>query len=166
MPGRRINEWSRLALYCRFPATIHIQEIHCLHTAKTKCRKLETNIPRKGISGSQSQFPHSCVCERFIKSQDWYTYFLQQSRQTIVGIYKSLTDALMWKLGLRPRYSFSGNICFKISVFCLCSVQASVYPTPITKMIEIPRTAVTHCNTMVWYFYHFYCSTRLSMLLW
>jgi hypothetical protein len=30
----------------------------------------------------------------------------------------------MWKLGLRPRYSFSGNICFEISVFCLCSVLA------------------------------------------
>jgi hypothetical protein len=29
----------------------------------------------------------------------------------------------MWKLGLRPRYSFSGNICFEISVFCLCSVK-------------------------------------------
>ncbi len=31
------------------------------YTAKTKCRKFETNIPRKGISGPQSQFPHSCV---------------------------------------------------------------------------------------------------------
>ncbi len=29
----------------------------------------------------------------------------------------------MWKLGLRPRYSFSGNICFKFSAFCLCSVD-------------------------------------------
>ncbi len=28
----------------------------------------------------------------------------------------------MWKLGLRPRYSFPGNICFKFSAFCLCSV--------------------------------------------
>ncbi len=28
----------------------------------------------------------------------------------------------MWKLGLKPRYSLSGNICFEISVFCLCSV--------------------------------------------
>jgi hypothetical protein len=32
-------------------------------TAKTKCRKFETNIPRKGISGPQSQFTHSCFCE-------------------------------------------------------------------------------------------------------
>jgi hypothetical protein len=29
---------------------------------------------------------------------------------------------LFWKLGLRPRYSFSGIICFKFSAFCLCSV--------------------------------------------
>jgi hypothetical protein len=43
-----------------------------------------------------------------------------------VEIYKSPTDAWMWKLELRPRYSFSGNICFEISVFCLCSA-VSVY---------------------------------------
>ncbi len=40
----------------------------------------------------------------------------------ILRIYKSLTGAWMWKLGLRPRYSFSGNICLEIPVFCLCSV--------------------------------------------
>ncbi len=28
----------------------------------------------------------------------------------------------MRKLELRPRYSFSGNICFEISVFCLCRI--------------------------------------------
>jgi hypothetical protein len=30
-----------------------------------------------------------------------------------MGINNSLTDTWMWKLGLRPWYSFSGNICFK-----------------------------------------------------
>ncbi len=40
----------------------------------------------------------------------------------IVGVYNSLTDTWKWKLGLRPRYSFSGNICHKFSAFCLCSV--------------------------------------------
>ncbi len=39
-------------------------------TAKKKFRKLEANIPRKGILGGQSQFPHSCVCERIIYSHD------------------------------------------------------------------------------------------------
>ncbi len=39
----------------------------------------------------------------------------------IVGIYKSLTDTWMVKLGLRPCSSFSGNICFEFSVLCLCS---------------------------------------------
>ncbi len=50
--------------------------------------------------------------------------YISSSRigRPIVGIYKSLTDAWMWKLGLRPRYSFSENICFEIRVFCLCSV--------------------------------------------
>jgi hypothetical protein len=31
-------------------------------------------FPGKGISGPQSQFPHSCVCERFIYSHDWSPY--------------------------------------------------------------------------------------------
>ncbi len=40
--------------------------MHC----KDKMPKFETNIHRKGISGSQSQLPHSCVCERIIYSHD------------------------------------------------------------------------------------------------
>ncbi len=31
----------------------------------------------------------------------------------------------MWKLGLWPRIFFSGNICFKFSVSCLCTVYSS-----------------------------------------
>jgi hypothetical protein len=36
----------------------------------------------------------------------------------IVETYNSLT------MGLRPRYSFFGNICFNFSAFCLCSVMS------------------------------------------
>ncbi len=46
---------------------------------------------------------------------------------SILGIYNSLPDTWMWKLGLRPRYSFSGNICFQFSAFFLCSVVCSLY---------------------------------------
>jgi hypothetical protein len=41
-----------------------------LHTAQTQYRKFETNIPRKGIAQPQSQYPHSCICERLIYSLD------------------------------------------------------------------------------------------------
>jgi hypothetical protein len=85
--------------------------------------KFETNIPRKGIARAQSQFPQSCVCERFLYSQDWSTYFLQQNRQIDCGntVYNSLTDTQMWKLWLWPRNSFSGNNSFEFSVLVLCS---------------------------------------------
>ncbi len=42
----------------------------------------------------------------------------------IMEIYNLLAVKWMWKLGLRPRYSFSGNICFNFSTFCLCSVPS------------------------------------------
>jgi hypothetical protein len=44
----------------------------------------------------------------------------------IVGIYNSLTDTWMWKLGLKSRYLFSGNIFFQFSAFCLCSVHVNL----------------------------------------
>ncbi len=37
---------------------------------RTKTRKFDTNIPRKGIARSQSQFPHSCVRDLFIYFHD------------------------------------------------------------------------------------------------
>jgi hypothetical protein len=55
-------------------------------------RKSHLCIPFLGIARPQSQFPHSCVCERFTYSQDRSTYFLQQNKQIDSGIYKSLTD--------------------------------------------------------------------------
>ncbi len=34
--------------------------------AMTQCRKFKTNISKNGIAWPKSQFPHPCVCERFI----------------------------------------------------------------------------------------------------
>ncbi len=56
-------------------------------------RKSHLCIPRKGIVRPQSQFPHTCVCERFIYSQDRSTDFVcSRIGRPIVGIYKLLTD--------------------------------------------------------------------------
>jgi hypothetical protein len=48
-------------------------------------RQFRLYIPFLGIARPQPQFPHSCVFERFIYSQDQSTYFLQQNRQTHRG---------------------------------------------------------------------------------
>jgi hypothetical protein len=54
------------------------------YTAKKQYRKFETNTPRKGIARSQSQFPHLCVCERFINSQNRSAF--SAAENTILGI--------------------------------------------------------------------------------
>jgi hypothetical protein len=64
---KSIHEQDTWLQPCRLYNVHYI--VYLYHTAKTKCRKFETNIPRKGISGPQSQFPHS-VCERIIYSHD------------------------------------------------------------------------------------------------
>ncbi len=87
----------------------HWVQVPFQHTAKTKYRNFETNVPIKGISGSQSQFQHSCVCEWFIYSHDRSAYSLKKIWRPILGLYNSLTDTWMWKLGLRPRYSQKRN---------------------------------------------------------
>ncbi len=46
--------------------------------------------------------------------------FCSWKGRSIVGIYKSLTDTWMCKLGLWPRNSFSGNIRLKFLVLVLC----------------------------------------------
>jgi hypothetical protein len=63
-----------------------------LHTAKAQYQKFEINIPRKGIARRQSQFPHSCDCERFIYSPIDLPILLQEICGPILRRYKSLTD--------------------------------------------------------------------------
>ncbi len=88
------------------------------YTAKTKYRNFETNIPRKGISGSQSHFPHSCVYECFIYFHDRSPILLEEICRPILGLYESLTGTWMWKLGLRPRYSQKRNTYVGFSLQC------------------------------------------------
>ncbi len=78
-----------------------------IYTAKRHYRKFKTNVPRKGIARPQSQFPFSCVCERFIYSHDQSLFCCRKICGPILRIKKSLTDTWMLKLGLRPRSSFS-----------------------------------------------------------
>ncbi len=62
-------------------------------------RKSYLCIPFLGIELPQSQFPHSCVSERFIYSQDRSTYFPRKIGRTILGTYNSLTDRWVVEIG-------------------------------------------------------------------
>ncbi len=78
-------------------------------------------FPEKELRGLSPYFHiHVSVRDSYIPRIGHIFPCNRIGRQT-VGIYKSLTDTWMWKLGLRPRKSFSGNFCFKFSVLCLCS---------------------------------------------
>ncbi len=85
-------------------------------------RKIPFMYSCLGIAQPQSQFLHSCVCERLYIPRIGPHISCIRIGRSIVGIYKSITDTWMWKLGLWPRKSFSGNICFLFSVLVLCSV--------------------------------------------
>jgi hypothetical protein len=92
-------------------------------SASTLQQKSHLCIP-EGTARPQTQFPQSCVYEWFIYSQlSVHLFSCSKIGRPIMGIYKSLTDTWMWKLGLRPHNSFSGNICFEFSVLCLCTVN-------------------------------------------
>ncbi len=88
-------------------------------------RQFRLYFPFLGIARPQPQFPRSCVFERFIYSRISPHISSSRTGRPIVGIYNSLTDTWMWKLGLKPRYSFSGVICFQFFGIALCSVEWS-----------------------------------------
>ncbi len=65
-----------------------------------------------------------CLWAIYIFPESVHIFSCSTIDRLIVGIYKTLTDTWEWKLGLWPRSSFSGNICFEFSVLCFCSVGA------------------------------------------
>ncbi len=60
-----------------------------------------------------------CLWAIYIFRGSVHIFSCSRIGRLIVGIYKSLTDTWMLKLGLWSHNSLSGNICFEFSVLCL-----------------------------------------------
>ncbi len=65
-------------------------------TAKILYRKFETNVPRNGNFAASSQFRPSCICKRFLYSQDRSALICcSKIGGPIVGVYVSIAPRYM-----------------------------------------------------------------------
>ncbi len=70
-------------LFLKYPQGVRARESNELQ------RKFETNIPQKGIGRLQSQFLHSCICERFMHSDHRSAYSAAGKEVDRSGEYKN-----------------------------------------------------------------------------
>ncbi len=76
---------------------------------RQNAENLKQIFPEKEYKGLSPNFHiHVSVCELYITTMG-LPFLLEGICGPILGIYKSLTDTLMWKLGLRPRNSHKRN---------------------------------------------------------
>jgi hypothetical protein len=90
-------------------------------------KRFDLCIPRNETVRPCSQFPHSCICERFIYFHDRSTYFAATKYEYRSWEYRNHSQICtwMWKLGSRPRSFIARKDLFEFSAQCLCNV--SVY---------------------------------------
>ncbi len=131
-------------------------------TEKTKCRKFETNIPRKGISGPQSQFPHSYVCERIIYVfPRWVCQFCWRKYVDLSWEYinRSKThECGNWgwgraipRKGIYKRNCHCSVVCCMTTVECTCSFcqpQSSASGLNIADMRQILQSFYLHVKNL------------------
>jgi hypothetical protein len=103
-------------------------------------RQFRLYIPFLGIGRPQPQFPHSCDFERFMYSQVWSTYFLQQKRQTHSGNIEFAHRHMYVEIGTETPIFLFWEYLFQI--FGILSLQC------------IHRPVVACLSLSIFYFLH------------
>ncbi len=92
--------------------------------------KFLQNIPRKKLLGhSTNSYIRLFTWENYIFPRSVFHFCCRKIGGPTMGIHRSLTDTWMWKLGLKPRNSFSENTKIEISLQCL-NFSSHVYSIP------------------------------------
>ncbi len=111
-----------------FKNLLGYRSVNCCITLQ---RKSHLCIPFLGIALPQSQFPHSCVCERFLYSQNRSTFGYSKIDTSFLAICKSLTD--IWMLN-----SFiSGNTYMGTRHWILTGPSFAVYTEILSSRTDI-----------------------------
>ncbi len=134
-------------------ATIIVIQLSCLAIRLSALqRKSHLCTPRKWLlRPPQSPFPHSCVCERFIYSQDRYTYF--PAAEQADGSWEYLNrpqthNCWNWDTGRAIPFLviFISNL--RYCVFAVCYSHLSV-SYPITHLSSQPSNTFPYCSTAI-----------------
>ncbi len=106
-------------IYARIDRWTLTSHYDCLHESCKHCNENPIDVfPKKELRGLSPNFHiHVSVSDlQSIFPESVHIFSCDRIGRPIVGIYKSLTDIWMWKLGLRPRNFFTGNTFFEFSV--------------------------------------------------
>jgi hypothetical protein len=106
--------------------------------AKTQCENSKQIFPEKELRGHRSQFPHSCVCERFIYSHDRSAYSAAGKYVDRSWEYINHRHMNVGKLGLRPCNSQKRNTQMGFSLQCITHKPPSPFLPPFLTSIPLP----------------------------
>ncbi len=125
-----------------------------MHVLLYTVSKFQTYIPRHETARPRFKCLHSCIYERFIYPPIAPPILLYWVCGSIVGIYKSLTDTWMWKLGTRPR-------CFWEYLF---SIFGTVYTEDKYSLSSLGGGGGRHCQQILFcWSIVFICSRTVSI---